>query len=505
MKNTYFKLLLILISISLFNCTDLEEEPVGILAPEGFYKSPEDVQATIFGAYGLMAAETMFGRKYSLSIQLRGDLADIGNRGTPARRQQVNDFDMDANNGMTTVFWPEMYKTVSAVNSAISGVDQIEAEEGVKKALEGEARFIRAFIYYHLVRSFGEVPYLDFPVSDPESVKSISKTSVDDLYGYIIEDLEFAKLHLPETQPENVRSRATKGTAASYLASVHLTLGNWPQAAAEAKYVINNKDLFGYNLEADYQDIFRAENADALKETIFSSDFIGQIGAYPANVDYMGALTGITGGDMQGWSVSVPAFSVYETWDDRDYRKIVSFDDSTAFNGVQIPYTEFATVQRPHIAKWTRYPGLAVGSVADTDHNYILMRYAEVLFIAAEAIAEENGGPNAESIGYLNEIRARARNWGGTQVDFPADLKISDFTGKEDFIDAVLEDRKWELSFEFKRWFDIKRRNLGDKVFKGPDSLEPHENFDASRDYLFPLPGDELDRNTNLKPQNPGY
>ena len=72
-------------------------------------------------------------------------------------------------------------------------------------------------------------------------------------------------------------------------------------------------------------------------------------------------------------------------------------------------------------------------------------------------------------------------------------------------VDLVLEERRIELSFEYKRWYDIKRRKLGDVVFKGANSLEPHENFDAAKDYLMPLPRIELDVNPNLAPQNPGY
>jgi hypothetical protein len=90
-------------------------------------------------------------------------------------------------------------------------------------------------------------------------------------------------------------------------------------------------------------------------------------------------------------------------------------------------------------------------------------------------------------------------------TDFPADFTSGDFSGKSDFIDGVLEERRLELSFEFKRWYDIKRRDLGVEVFTGTNSLEPHPGFDPNVHYLMPLPGDELSRNSNLEPQNPGY
>ena len=95
---------ILFIIAAMVGCTDLEEDPVGVLAPQGFFKSESDVEAAIFGAYGRIASERLYGRKLSLSIQLLSDMCDIGNRGTPSRRQQVNDFGMDANNGMITAF-----------------------------------------------------------------------------------------------------------------------------------------------------------------------------------------------------------------------------------------------------------------------------------------------------------------------------------------------------------------------------------------------------------------
>ena len=130
------------------------------------------------------------------------------------------------------------------------------------------------------------------------------------------------------------------------------------------------------------------------------------------------------------------------------------------------------------------------------------MRYAEILLIAAEASVEVNG-PNAEALGYINQVRARARNWAGKQTTFPEDAKAG--LAKDAMIDLILDERRLELAFEYKRWYDIKRRNLGEKVFKGANSLEPHDNFNATRDYLMPLPRVELQVNPNLAPQNPGY
>ncbi|MEX2512841.1 MAG: RagB/SusD family nutrient uptake outer membrane protein [Cyclobacteriaceae bacterium] len=504
MKNKIYKSMILAFTCLFAGCADLEEKPIGLLAPESLFNTARDVETAIFGAYGWIASERLYGRQFVTALMLRGDMVDIGDRGTPAERQQVNDFNMDDNNGMVRSFWPYWYQVISASNAAISGAESLELEEATNNRLVAEARFVRAFSYFHLVRVFGDIPYIDYFINDPESVKDISKTPASEVYQGILADLEFAKEWLPDTQPSDVRSRPTKGTAASFLASVHLTLANYPNAYEEAKWVIDNKDRFGYELEPDYQNLFRAEMAGSIREHIFSLDFLGQQnGGGGANDDIMPPMTGIRGADQLGWSVCVPSMTVYNTWDDRDYRKSVSFEPEAMVGGVLTPYTEYANTQRPHIAKYRRFPGNSNAEGRYSDHNYAAMRYAEVLLIAAEASAEVINGSTPESIGYVNEIRERARNAGGKMNSFPEDIQTG--LGKDEFVDLILDERRLELSFEYKRWYDIKRRRLGEQVFNGPDSLEPHPNFDPSRDYLMPLPRLELDVNPNLAPQNPGY
>jgi hypothetical protein len=511
MKNLANKILLLTLLVSVLACSDLAEEPIGLLAPEAFFKTAKDVETSIYGAYGLAAAEEYYGRKLTLTLLLRGDMADIGDRRTPARRQQVNDFDMDSNNDMITSIWPRSYQIIAAVNVALQGAESLSLEESVINPLKAEARFVRAFAYYHLVRLFGEVPLLTSPVNDIEAAKIMSKSTVDAIYQLIKEDLTYGKQWLPDAYSNGLRTRPTKATAAAYLASVHLTLGDYSEAYNEAKWVIDNEGKFNLALMPNFKDLFDATKQNGQKEILFALDFLGlNTGRYNTNQDYLGSVTGpraVTNGDIvEGWSVAVPTIAVYNTWDSRDYRKKVSFLDSGIVDGVWSGYDKFAPNHgsaRPHIAKYFRNPGKSGISANDSDTNVPCMRYAEVLLIAAEALNEMNGGPNAEALGYINRIRERARNWDGTQVEFPADVPAG--LSQQEFHDVVIEERRLELAFEFKRWYDIKRLQIGVEVFHEPTSLEPHPNFDPTRDYFFPLPQDELDRNTNLKPQNDGY
>jgi len=508
MKNSISKLCIIGL-LSFFSCTDLTEEPVGLLAPEAFFTTANDVETVVMGAYADIAAESFYGRKLVLTLQLRSDMCDIGDRNTPARRQQVNDFNMDSNNGMITAFWPRAYRIIGTANSAIEGANIVGTDDAEVLSLQAEATFVRAFVYYHLVRLFGDIPYIDFTITNPDEVKDIEKTPEEEVYQQIIADLEFAKDNLQDKQPSGARSRATAGTAAAYLASVHLTLGNDQQAYDEATFVIQNKDQFGYALMEDFAELYDGYNADGLAEHIFMVDFLANLtGNSGQNQDWMGPITGIRSvflpNTNAGWSVSVPSLAVYETWNDRDYRKEVSFIDS-AFADAEltqpIGYEAFAPNHgspRPHIGKYFRLAGDHRGDSGASDNNYAAFRYAEILLIAAEAAI--NLGRNEEAVGYINQIRERARNWNGTITDFPPNVTVAD-----DLTQVLREERRLELAFEYKRWYDIKRWDIGTEVFTGPTSLEPHPSFDPSRDYYLPLPQDELDRNPNLAPQNTGY
>lgn len=504
-----YKYLVLLIGLSIMGCSDLEEQPVGLLAPDSFFRSTTDIQTAVNGAYGHMLYRYFMSREMSMSLMLRSDMVDLNPNVTNPERVQFNDVACLADNSNINVYWPKCYQIIGAANQAIAGAKLVEASIEVKNPIIAQAYFARAFVYFHLVRQFGDIPYLDEPVTDIQAAGSISKTSAADVYANIISDLEYAKEWLPNTQA--ARSIPAKSAASSYLALVYLTTGDYQKAYDEAKEVIDKETTYNLGLEQDFQDLFDASLVDASKEPIFVLDFIGQSDGDQGR-DYQAAFTGIRADEQYGygggWSVEVPSMAVYTSWDGRDYRKSVSLDTTGVFKGVVRPYTEFTTyyaagANLPHIAKYTRKAGPAAeGNGRTTNSNYLMMRYAEVLLIAAEALNEVSGG-SAEAHGYVNRVRARARSGNGS--GFPADVSG---LSQDQFRTMVLEERKWELAFESKRWYDIARRRLGDGpngVFSasGLEGLKP--NFRTDRDYLFPLPANELSRNPNLLPQNPNY
>jgi hypothetical protein len=502
MKNLLYLLLIFTLVFNSSSCTKLDEEPIGVLAPEGFFKTKKDVLAAVLAFNGTLAHEALYGRQFVSALLFRDDMCDLAVAN--ADRGFVNSFDgLNANNSMMRLMWNQFYVAIAAANTSEAGAISLGLPEQDINALIAESRFNRAFCYYQLVRCFGDLPYIDTPISDPASVVAIKRTPEATVYEHIIADLQYAKEWLPDQQPSDCRSRPTKGTAASYLASVFLTRNEFAKAYSEAKYVIDNKAKFGYKLEDDYQNLFKAiTTVNTNKETVYSIDFMAVVkgssanGGSSYNDDLMGAMTQPSDYNA-GYGSIVPSLKVYDSYDPNDYRRAVSFD--TDLGGKN--YTLWKT-PRPHIAKFTRFPGAATSQTRYSDTNYQDMRFAEVLLIAAEASCEVNGGPNAESEGYVNQVRLRARNAAGTQQAYPANVATS--LAKQAFIDLVLEERRIEFGFEWKRWFDIKRRDLGEVVFKGTSSYEPHATFDKNRDYLFPIPQTTIDVNANIT-QNPGY
>jgi len=503
--------------LTLLGCSKLEENALSQLEPEERTVDLETVETTIAGAYGHLDARAFMSRALGLTVMLRSDMVDIGNPSTNPDRIEHDQFTVSASNPLILnpsnperSFWPRLYQVVRGANETLRELEVLEEQEAeVKEEIAARARFVRAFAYYHLVRLFGDIPYLDETTTTVEASVA-PRTAVETVYENIIADFEFAKEWLPDSQTN--RALPGKAAAGAYLASVYLTRGAYQLAYNEATNIINNAGLYNLALEPDYRNIFHAVNTDASSEPIFIIDFVGT-NVNDESRDYLAAFTGFFGQATYypsgGWSVMVPAQKVYDTWDDGDYRKQVCFDAEAVDNDANVlRYTDYSSLDgrnanRPHISKYTAMAGdlpQANTSGRDSHSNYQLMRYAEVLLIAAEAAVEL--GNSGEADQWINMIRQRARNGDGSGAPSAAPADISGAT-----VADVLEERRLELAFEQKRWYDIVRRKMGDEVF-GPNGFETElqgtQNFSAGRDYLLPIPPLEITNNPNLT-QNAGY
>lgn len=498
------KIIIILsfLSVLQINCTKLKEDPKGQMSPNGFFKTPADVESAVHGAYAEWVT-TPVEKSFLLALMLRSDMVDIGDLNTDGGRIDINNFKMDAYNSLIADGWSRLYRSISAANMAIKAARTINAESNIKNKLEAQARFIRAFTYFHLVRCFSAVPYLDAPVETTAVLDSIKRMPEDEVYNRIIEDLIFAKKNLPAQNEQGVRNIGTEGSAATVLADVYLTLKRYKDAADEARLVINNATRFNYQLEKNYQDLFNGdiEVKGPLKEQVFTLDLKTDLHEGEYNqVEGFVNLTRVRDLAPRSLSVAVPSLKVYNSWDSKDYRKKVSFEDTVIIKGVKTALiTAKVRVPRPHIAKYFRYPGPQIGDDRSSNHHYCLYRYAEVLLIAAEAINEVEGATN-EAIGYVNQIRERARFNGNSVTNYPANLTGA--ISQEAFRQILREERRLEFAFEFNRWYDIKRWGIINEAFAQTNSLELHE-VDPQRDYLFPIPQSEI--STAGLSQNTGY
>jgi len=500
MRKKYNRILIALLAITLFSCADLEENPMGLYAPESFFKTEKDVQTMIDGSYGFFASEYLFGRTVMLSLDLSSDMADIGDVSTAAKRIQINNFSLDATNAMTADMWYYFYQVISNTNTVIDGVGKITATEDRKNALLAEARTIRALCYYYLVQLFGDVPLLVEMVSSPDQVSNIPRSPQTEVWKQIIADAQFGAQHLPAKRTTGNTSHPTIAAAKALLASSYLTTGDWVNAAKYAEEVIANESAYGLTLISDYQQVFNALATNT--ENIWAVDFISQIKSVPFQTDYYPATTGIRGSDDGGWSVIVASSTkLYDSFDNKDYRKGVIFQTGQYHKGVWKDWTKFVW-PRIHYAKWRRFAGGVDIQGQWSDYNYPFFRYAEVLLIAAEALNEANG-PSAKAYEYINRVRQRARFNGTIVTDFPANLPAG--LSKDDFRKAVREERRVELAFEWKRWFDMKRWDDGDitKYFNKADSYENQPKVQKFHKF-YPVPQTERDLNPNLT-QNEGY
>jgi hypothetical protein len=507
----------LILCLSFVACSDLEENALSQLNPDERVIDLETVETTVNGAYGQLTARAFMSRALGLTLMLRSDMVDIGNPSTAPERVDHDQFTVSASNPLILnpanperSFWPRLYQMVRGANETLTELELLEGEdEAVVEEIAGRARFIRGFAYYHLVRLFGAIPYLDEKTTVVEASVA-PRTPVETVYEGIIADFKYAKETLPDVRMD--RSLPGKAAASAFLASVYLTQGEYQLAYDEATDIISKAGAYDLALEPDYRNIFHAVNTDFSKEPIFVIDFVAT-NIDDESRDYLAAFTGFYGQATYyptgGWSVMVPAQAVYDTWDEGDYRREINLDDEALTNsGEVIPFTSFSSTDgrnanRPHISKYTAMAGdtpTANTSGRDSDSNYQMMRYAEVLLIAAEAAIEI--GKTSEADTWINMVRERARNGDGSGAPSTVPADISGAT-----IDDVLEERRLELAFEQKRWYDIVRRRLGDQVF-GPGGFETElqgtQNFSSGRDYLLPIPPIEITNNPNLT-QNPGY
>jgi len=468
-------------------CTGfLDEEASSVMVEGSFYKTEADAEAAIVSTYdGLNDTWNIYWRGLYLLAELPSDNAEAGQGVSNANIFALDDFTFGSVNDRINAFYVSTYGAIKEANVALDRIPTIAFDEGRKNRMLAEARFVRALMYHNLVRLFGEVPLVVQPVKSLAEVDA-GKATVQDIYDQIIADAVFAETHLNETNEAAHRGRATKASAKALLADVYLTQKEYAKAAEKAKEIIDSPN---HALFADYFDLFKPENRFN-SEFLFAVQYKGLTGT-SNGFEFALYLPRTTiplpgGGTVSGNSADVPTQEFYDSYKAGDLRRDRTFFTAYDAGAGQATF-------RPH---WYKYfDPSAIRNLGQGTLNYAVFRYAEMLLVYAEAANEINNGPTAEAYEALNKVRRRAY---GKPIATPdAGVDLSGLS-KQDFAEAVLDERRWEFGFENKRWFDLVR--TGTMV----TTLQAKNKNPAEHHALLPIPQRELDVNPNLT-QNNGY
>ncbi|NCT94660.1 MAG: RagB/SusD family nutrient uptake outer membrane protein [Chitinophagaceae bacterium] len=459
----------------------------------------------IFGAYNELRSFNLHSQSFITAVSIRSDDADKGS--TPAdggaNAISMDNFPVLPSNGFCNTLWVGNYALIQRCNSTINEVNTnttITATDQIKQQTIAEARFMRAYAYFNLVRFFGRVPLIDKLFDNPAQQNNVPQSSVAQVYTFIENDLIFAAANLPLSWDSKFVGRATSGAANGLLAKVYLTQQKWAQAMAAANIVMASAQ---YDLSTPYDKIFR-EDGENSKESVFEVQATASA-AIPTNngVQYA-QIQGVRGAGIWdlgwGWNTPSPELeAAYEPGDPRKARTIMY--TSTTTTTYQTIYGENLPTGLPNPRynnKVYTNPALrsSYGNRFGYWMNIRLLRYADVVLMYAEAANEVGGTGNITAArNALNSVRARAR--AGNNSILP-DITTTD---QATLRDAIRKERRIELAMEHDRFFDIVRWGIAQTVLNAAGKTA----FTNSRDVLLPIPQTQIDLSAGVLTQNPGY
>lgn len=477
-------LFLCLLSAGLLGaCSDvsLDQVPQTERSEANFYKTTSDYYNAVVGVYGALKLPGIMDKgsgSYLYMTELVTDNTDTGQArgGTATELFYFEDFNFALSSTTISNAWIGHYAGIARTNSILDRLPDAAIPQASKDRFEGEARFMRALFYFNLVRFFGDVQLITHEITSPYGANSIPRSPAADVYAFLINDLKAAETKLPATIPAAEAGRASSGAAKALLGKVYLTLKQYDNAATKLKEVIDGGT---YSLLPKYADIFPAttsfaNNKEYILAVQYKSGQVGQGSDLWSNwgaVNSSVALFGAGGGTGGGFNR--PTADMDAAYEPGDLRKDASMLSSyKAANGT--------TVNERYVVKFRQQGALN----ADSDVDFPLLRYADVLLMYGEALNELNRTP--EALTYLNQIRKRAG--------------LADKTGlsQADFRLAIEQERRVELAFEGHRWFDLVRTGRFVPVMqaKGYKVQSFHQ--------LYLIPQREIDLNKAIT-QNTGY
>ena len=475
-----YRFLLLLSFFALGSCKDgfLNLTPISETNDLNFYRNAEDMLNAVNAAY----ASLQFDGLYSQGLYAIGegisDNTEILDAQSGIDISQLDAFTTLSNNGIVNTTWNDHYRGILSCNTVIDRSEGVTMDQQLKDRYVGEVKFLRALMYFNMVRIFGDVPLILKETTDVSVGYTFSRNPVNEVYDQIIKDLQEAEQKLPVSYTGNNIGRATSGAAKGLLAKVFLTQKKWNEAAAKTKEII---DAQTYDLLPSYADIFKINNKNN-KESLFEVQY--KKGGYglgsPFNNRFAPRLAGVAVTTIgAGSGHNLPTADMNKAYEAGDLRKEVSMAQGYTSAG--------KFVDAPFIKK---YLDPAPFAANDADNNWPVLRYADVLLMRAEALNEIGYAADGEAFTLLNRISKRAGL---------AEKKSQAIATQADFRLAVENERRVELAFENHRWFDLLRTDRAITVMNAKGfNVQPFR-------LLLPIPLTQIQINPDKIKQNPGY
>lgn len=460
MKKVKVVIYTIACSFALISCSDdfLNLTPTTEASVENFYQSPGDFNLAVVACYSKLQSQMSY---YTDMLEYRSDnlFLNAPTAGTQDR-YDIDNFVETPSNGILQSLWANFYNNIFRCNLVLDKIGDKSFDQNLKNQYTGEAKFVRALTYFNLYRAWGGIPVTLKVVSPNEGLK-IGRSSVDEIYAVITNDLKDAVNLLPPSYGAADLGRATSNAARALLGKVYLTFGKYPEARDVLSEIIGKYTL--QNTPSEVFDINNEMNSEIIFAVRFSKNIVGE-----------GHGLWYTTSDLTTTALEPGLINSYEP---NDKRKDL---------------LEYVKSGNSYVVK--KYYDVLNPTTQNAGNDFIILRYADVLLLYAEALNEIsfNTDPNSAALFSLNEVRKRAG------ID---PLSIQDVVNKDGFRKALLEERKKEFPFEGQRWYDLVRLNaVTEEMAKVNRYPETFRN-------VYPIPKTELERinNNSVLWQNPGY
>lgn len=449
MKTVYLTLLLCT-GLLISSCSEdfLDLKPKTQLSVDDYFKTPEQFESAVNGAYSSLQEGNLYGNWYVLS-EIPSDNTSNQLSGSVTDQDEFDKYYIRSTNPYIANFWNSSYMAINRINTVLNRIDGIKIEKSVGDRYKLECKFLRGLLYFNLVRVFGDVPLVLNEISISDSY-AILRESKDKVYSQIIADLSEAE-SLPASYSEDVnKGRATSGAAKALLGKVYLTMKNYKDAETKlAEVITSNRYSLLENTSGSlningYAAIFNANNHNN-SESVFDVQFkkggFGEGSNFPNTFAPENSGTnvvplGSTGGN------NLPGDDMINSYEPGDLRKGFS-----VASGYYDARKNGAWVESKYIKKYFDTPY----KDGDSNNNFPVIRFADVLLMYSEALNQN--GKTADACTYLNKVRRRGFGYQSNEVS-PVDINT---TNKDLFLLKVEQERRVELAFEGHRWFDLIR------------------------------------------------